>query len=97
MVHIPELPRKPKKIASQKRERRGTGGKWFGIEHWGVEPDMMTFAKGLANGLPIGATIATQDVADRFRALSISTFGGNPVSTRAALATLNYILNSMIC
>jgi len=68
-----------------------TGGKWFGIEHWGVEPDMMTFAKGLANGVPIGVTIATQEVADSFRALSISTFGGNPVSMRASLATLNYI------
>jgi 4-aminobutyrate aminotransferase-like enzyme len=68
-----------------------TGGKWFGIEHWGVEPDMMTFAKGLANGVPIGVTIATQEVADSFKALSISTFGGNPVSTRAGLATLSYI------
>lgn len=68
-----------------------TGGKWFGIEHWGIEPDIMTFAKGLANGAPIGATIATPEVADSFKALSISTFGGNPVSTRAAVATLNYI------
>jgi len=68
-----------------------TGGKWFGIEHWGVEPDMMTFAKGLANGVPIGVTIATQEVADSFRPLSISTFGGNPVSMRAGLATLSYI------
>lgn len=68
-----------------------TGGKWFGIEHWGVEPDIMTFAKGLANGTPIGVTIATEEVADSFKALSISTFGGNPVSTRAGLATLNYI------
>ncbi len=65
-----------------------TGGKWFGIEHWGVEPDLMTFAKGLANGAPIGATIATQEAADSFKASSISTFGGNPVSTRGALATL---------
>lgn len=68
-----------------------TGGKMFGIEHWGVEPDMMTFAKGLANGAPIGITIATKEVADSFKALSISTFGGNPVSTRAGLATLTYI------
>jgi len=68
-----------------------TGGKWFGIEHWGVEPDIMTFAKGLANGAPIGATIATPEVADSFKALSISTFGGNPVSTRGGLATLRYI------
>jgi 4-aminobutyrate aminotransferase-like enzyme len=68
-----------------------TGGKWFGIEHWGVEPDIMTFAKGLANGLPIGVTIATEDVADSFKALTISTFGGNPVSTRGGLATLTYM------
>ncbi|MGZ3567736.1 MAG: aspartate aminotransferase family protein, partial [Thermodesulfobacteriota bacterium] len=68
-----------------------TGGKWFGIEHWGVEPDIMTFAKGLANGAPIGVTIATPQVADSFKALTISTFGGNPVSTRGGLATLKYI------
>ena len=68
-----------------------TGGKWFGIEHWGVEPDMMTFAKGLANGAPIGATIATSEVADSFKGLTISTFGGNPVSARGGLATLKYI------
>jgi len=68
-----------------------TGGAWFGIEHYGVQPDIMTFAKGLANGLPIGATIATPAVADSFKGLSISTFGGNPVSTRGALATIEYI------
>ncbi len=68
-----------------------TGGKWFGIEHWGVEPDLMTFAKGLANGAPIGATIATSEVADSFKANSISTFGGNPVSMRAGVATLAYM------
>jgi len=68
-----------------------TGGKMFGIEHWGVEPDLMVFAKGLANGAPIGATIATPEVADSFKGLSISTFGGNPVSTRGGLATLTYI------
>ena len=68
-----------------------TGDTWFGIEHWGVQPDIMTFAKGLANGLPIGATIATPEVADSYKGLSISSFGGNPVSTRGALATIEYI------
>ncbi len=68
-----------------------TGKKWFGIEHWGVEPDLMTFAKGLANGAPIGVTVATQEAADSFKASSISTFGGNPVSTRGALATIKYM------
>lgn len=65
-----------------------TGGAWFGIEHWGVDPDIMTFAKGIANGMPVGATIATKEVADSFTGATISTFGGNPVSMAAARATL---------
>lgn len=65
-----------------------TGGTWFGIEHWGVEPEVITCAKGIANGAPMGVTIATPEVADSFRGLTISTFGGNPVSCAAALATL---------
>src|SRR5581483_1523160 len=47
-----------------------TGGKMFGIEHWGVEPDIMTFAKGMANGVPIGATIASPEVADSIKGLT---------------------------
>lgn len=65
-----------------------TGTKWFGIEHWGVEPDIITCAKGVANGTPMGVTIATPEVADSFRGLTIATFGGNPVSCAAALATI---------
>ena len=68
-----------------------TGAKWFGIEHWGVEPDMMTAAKGLANGSPIGATIATPEIADALKGLTISTFGGNPVTAVAAKATIDFI------
>ena len=68
-----------------------TGGRWCGIEHWGVEPDIMTFAKGIANGIPLGATIATAAVADTFCGPSIATFGGNPVSCAAGLATIDYI------
>ncbi len=55
-----------------------TGGKWFGIEHWGVQPDIITSAKGLGNGLPIGVTIARPEVADAMKGVTISTFGGNP-------------------
>jgi 4-aminobutyrate aminotransferase-like enzyme len=73
-----------------------TGGKMFGMEHWGVEPDMMTFAKGLANGAPIGAVIATAEVADTWNGPSISTFGGNPVSMVAAQATLELIIENDI-
>ncbi len=68
-----------------------TGGKMFGIEHWGVEPDIMTFAKGMANGVPIGATVAAPEVADSIQGLTISTFGGNPVTATAALATIEVI------
>jgi 4-aminobutyrate aminotransferase len=68
-----------------------TGGKWFGIEQYGVVPDIITSAKGLANGAPIGLTVATDAVAKSVPAPTISTFGGNPVSTTAALAVLEFI------
>lgn len=68
-----------------------TGRKWFGIEHWGVVPDIITSAKGLANGLPIGVTVAKPEVADSVQGLTLSTFGGNPVATAAARAVIDYI------
>jgi 4-aminobutyrate aminotransferase-like enzyme len=68
-----------------------TGGKWFGIEHSGVVPDIITSAKGLGNGAPIGVTVARPEVAAAFPAPTISTFGGNPVSAAAALAVLEFI------
>ncbi|HEY8054623.1 MAG TPA: aspartate aminotransferase family protein [Terriglobales bacterium] len=68
-----------------------TGSKWFGIEHWGVTPDIITSAKGLANGMPIGVTMARAEVADAFKGLTISTFGGNPVATAAGKAVLDFI------
>jgi len=68
-----------------------TGGKWFGIEQYGVVPDIMTAAKGLANGSPIGLTVARPEVADAVTGLTISTFGGNPVSATAAKAVIDFI------
>lgn len=68
-----------------------TGQKWFGIEHWEVEPDILTTAKGMANGVPVGATIATPEIADAFQGMTISTFGGNPVTAAAARATIAVI------
>jgi len=67
-----------------------TGDTWFGIEHWGVEPDIMTMAKGIANGFPLGNTITRAEIAEGMvgKGLTISTFGGNPVSTAASLATI---------
>ncbi|MGH7529310.1 MAG: aspartate aminotransferase family protein [Gemmatimonadales bacterium] len=66
-----------------------TGDTWCGIEHWGVEPEIMTFAKSIANGFPVGATIATDEVANAFTGLSLSTFGGNAISMAAVDATLD--------
>ena len=68
-----------------------TGDKWFGIEHWNVEPDIITSAKGMGNGAPIGMTTATPEVADSYPGLTFSTFGGNPVSMAAALAVIKVI------
>jgi len=68
-----------------------TGGKWFGIEHYGVTPDVITGAKGLANGSPIGLTVAKPEVADAVTGLTISPFGGNPVTATAAKAVIDFI------
>lgn len=70
-----------------------TGSHWFGISHWDVEPEIMTMAKGIANGMPMGNTITTAAIAQTMagKGLSLSTFGGNPVSTAASLATIEVI------
>jgi 4-aminobutyrate aminotransferase-like enzyme len=65
-----------------------TGKKWFGIEHWEVTPDIITSAKGLANGTPVGVTMTRPEIAESFKGLQISTFGGNPVTSVAARATI---------
>ncbi|WP_037362620.1 aspartate aminotransferase family protein [Amycolatopsis orientalis] len=68
-----------------------TGDHYWGIQAHDVTPDMMTFAKGLGNGLAVGGVVARGDIMDCFRAESFSTFGGNPVSMQGALAVLDYI------
>ncbi len=67
------------------------GSNWFGITSYGVVPDMITMAKGLGNGLPIGAMITTPKVAEAATKQQINTFGGNPVSSATALAVLETI------
>jgi len=69
----------------------GRTGKWFGIENYEVVPDVITLAKGLGNGLPIGATVSRPEIADSMRFLTLSTFGGNPVTTAAAAAVVDFI------
>jgi predicted acetylornithine/succinylornithine family transaminase len=71
----------------------GRTGELFGYQHGGIEPDIMTLAKGLANGMPIGAMLATEKVAKAFGPGDHgSTFGGNPLACAAALTTLETIL-----
>ncbi len=78
-------------IADEVQTGFGRTGKDWGIEQYDVEPDMMTMAKGIANGLPLGALVATGPIADAFTKATISTFGGNPVSCAASLATIEEI------
>jgi 4-aminobutyrate aminotransferase-like enzyme len=73
-----------------------TGGKMWGIEHEGVAPDVMTMAKGIANGYPISAVLTTAPIADAWRAGNIATFGGNPVSCAAANATIDAIVDQRL-
>jgi 4-aminobutyrate aminotransferase-like enzyme len=73
-----------------------TGGKMWGIEHEGVRPDVMTMAKGIANGYPISAVLATSPIADAWKGGNISTFGGNPISSAAANATIEQIVDDKL-
>ena len=69
-----------------------TGEKWFGIEHWDVEPDIMVMAKGIANGFPVGATITRDEIAASWTTKSISTFGGSPLAMAATTTTLDVMV-----
>ena len=72
-------------IADEVQSGMGRTGKMFAIEHFGVEPDIVTVAKGIASGLPLGVTTARADVMTWPPGSHASTFGGNPVSCAAAL------------
>jgi 4-aminobutyrate aminotransferase len=71
-----------------------TGDHFWGIEAHGVTPDMITFAKGIGNGLTIAGVVARAELMDGIEANSISTFGGNPLSAAGALANLHYLLEN---
>jgi acetylornithine/N-succinyldiaminopimelate aminotransferase len=71
----------------------GRTGKWFAYQHYDIEPDIVTLAKGLGSGVPIGAMLGKRYLADAFAAGSHgSTFGGNPLATAAAIATLDTLM-----
>jgi 4-aminobutyrate aminotransferase len=74
----------------------GRTGKMFACEHWGVEPDILCVAKGIASGLPIGAMIARSEISSWTRGTHGSTFGGNPVACAAALATIQLLEEGLV-
>jgi len=82
-------------IADEVQSGVGRTGKWFAIEHWGVKPDIIAIAKGIASGMPLGAFVASEDIMDWPPGSHGNTFGGNPVSAAAALATLD-VLESIL-
>jgi 4-aminobutyrate aminotransferase len=83
-------------VADEVQTGMGRTGKLFAVDHWGVEPDILCLAKGIASGMPLGAIIARGDVMDWPPGSHASTFGGNPVSCRAAVATLNLLQRGYI-
>jgi 4-aminobutyrate aminotransferase len=79
-------------IADEVQTGFGRTGRFFAVEHWGVEPDILTFAKGVASGLPLSGLIAKQDVLRHWRTSAHGgTYGGNVVSCAAANATIDVI------
>ncbi|MDG6927663.1 MAG: acetyl ornithine aminotransferase family protein [Nitrososphaerota archaeon] len=69
----------------------GRTGRWFAVEHYGVEPDILMIAKALASGMPLSATVSREDLNDWPAGSHATTFGGNPISIEAALATIKSI------
>jgi len=74
----------------------GRTGRMFGIEHWSVSPDIIALAKGIASGMPLGAMVSQSQVMTWIPGSHASTFGGNPVSCQAALATIELLEDGLI-
>jgi len=83
-------------VVDEVQSGMGRTGKMFAIEHFDVVPDMIALAKGIASGMPLGALIAMADIMDWEAGSHASTFGGNPVSCRAALATIDLLEKELI-
>jgi 4-aminobutyrate aminotransferase len=84
-------------ISDEVQSGIGRTGKWFAIEHWGVEPDIVLTAKGIASGMPMGAFIARESIMREWgRGAHGNTYGGNPLCMAAALTTLRLVEDGMI-
>jgi len=71
-----------------------TGENFWGYQAHGITPDLLTFAKGIGNGLSIGGVVTTAEIMEAYPAMGISTFGGNPLATAGALANIDYVLDN---
>jgi 4-aminobutyrate aminotransferase len=78
-------------IVDEVQSGMGRTGKWWAIEHFGVEPDIVCAAKGIASGIPLGAVIAKKDIMSWPRGAHGNTYGGNPIACAASLATIDLI------
>lgn len=99
--YFPELFKLAKKygilmVLDEVQSGMGRTGKFFAIEHWGVEPDIICSSKGIASGMPLGAIIAKASIMDWKEGSHTNTFGGNPVSCVAALATIDLIRKKLM-
>lgn len=83
-------------IADEVQSGMGRTGKMFACDHYGVEPDIICIAKGIASGLPLGACVARADLMDWKKGAHASTFGGNPVAIAAAMKTIE-LLERELC
>ena len=83
-------------VADEIQSGFGRTGKMFACEHWGIEPDILCVAKGIASGMPLGAMIARSEISTWTRGTHGSTFGGNPVACAAALATVALIEEGLV-
>ncbi len=83
-------------VADEVQSGMGRTGKMMAIEHWGVSPDIFALAKGIASGMPLGAMVSQSEVMDWVRGSHASTFGGNPISCQAALATIKLLEEGLI-
>lgn len=83
-------------VADEVQSGMGRTGKMFAMEHFGVKPDIIAVAKGIASGMPLGAMVARADIMDWEAGSHASTFGGNPVSCRAALATIELLRENLM-
>ena len=78
-------------VCDEVQSGAGRTGKWWAVEHTGVQPDIITIAKGIASGMPLGITMTRAEIMDWVPGSHASTFGGNPVSIAAALATMDVL------